>query len=110
MNNLVNNKELFESITKWNFKNKDTTPILFTIPKDNGVRRPLKFSNLYSYCSTIKVVMENRLEIINKLTEDKESTSRFFGYAPYTYSVSKSIENNILNSCEQKNKGDFKTK
>lgn len=96
LNNLVNNKELFESITKWNFKNKDTTPILFTIPKDNGVRRPLKFSNLYSYCNTIKVVMENKLEIINKLMEDKESTSRFFGYAPYTYSVSKSIENKLL--------------
>lgn len=96
LKNLVNNKKLLKKIEQLEYKKKDTTPILFTIPKNDNSRRPLKFPNLYAYCSTIKVIMENKEKIIDNLISDKESTSRFFGYAPFTYSVTKSIENKLL--------------
>ncbi|GFZ26166.1 RNA-directed DNA polymerase [Lactobacillus corticis] len=117
LKNLVNNRDLlnkiesdfeffegsgaiktnvFNDASKRNFKFSGTTPILFTIPKDDNARRPLKFANLYSYCLLIKVVMCNKEAIIDALISDKESTSRFFGYSPYAYQNTKSIADRLL--------------
>lgn len=74
----------------------DTTPILFTIPKTKDTRRPLKFPNLYSYCLLTKIIVDHKEEIISALMSDKESTSRYFGYNPYRFGVTKSIEDNLL--------------
>lgn len=79
-----------------NYKFADTTPILFTIPKTEDTRRPLKFANLYSYCLLIDVIMSKKEEIIAALMSDKESTSRYFGYSPYDFNVSKAIEDKLL--------------
>lgn len=96
LKNLANNDELLKKIEQLDYKKIDTTPILFTIPKNDNSRRPLKFPNLYAYCNAVKVVIEHKNEIIESLISDKESTSRFFGYAPFTYSVTKSIENKLI--------------
>lgn len=95
---LLSKLESYEyySETKSSYSFADTTPILFTIPKTQDTRRPLKFPNLYSYCLLIKIIVDNKEEIISALMSDKESTSRFFGYNPYRFNVTKSIKDKLL--------------
>ena len=79
-----------------NYQIANTTPILFTIPKNDKTRRPLKFPNLYSYCLLVSQLIAHKDRIIKDLAKDKESTSNFFGRSPYKYENSKNIQNKLL--------------
>ncbi|MGQ5708283.1 RNA-directed DNA polymerase [Lactobacillus sp. PSON] len=92
----INKLNAWETLKRKNYSICNTTPILFTIPKSQNVRRPLKFPNLYSYCLLAKIIVDNKDEIIKGLISDTESTSRYFGYSPYSFSVTKSIQDKLL--------------
>lgn len=85
----------------------NTSPILFTIPKNDNNRRPLKFPNLYSYCLLVSALIKNKERLMYDLSNDKESTSRFFDQSPYKYQISKSIENKLLIGHKYYYKTDF---
>ena len=45
----------------------NTSPIIFNIPKDNGISRKLKFPNVYAYLALIDLLIEHRNAIIKTL-------------------------------------------
>lgn len=93
---LVNNNNALEFIRETKFSCIDTIPILFSIPKNNGTRRILKFPNLYSYMNVLSFIIKNKSMVINALEKDKESTSKYFNRAPYRFQVTDNIKEQLL--------------
>ena len=75
---LIENKKAYQFV-KNNIKNikmnkmKATIPILYTIPKDSNVRRPLKYPNFYSYCILANELVEKSNKIISQLKNNEHS-------------------------------------
>lgn len=107
-NNKNQDKEMYNKY-KRNVKVEvpPTSPIVFTIPKNNYVRRKLKFPNLYSYFAVVSVLVNNRENIIATLISDDNSTSRFFNIKPYSYKKTKLIKEKLLNGYTHFYKTDF---
>lgn len=93
---LVNNDDLFSELTKEGYKTISTSPIIFSIPKTKNTRRILKFPNLYNYMQLANYLDKKKEEIINRLVKDKNSTSKYFGRQPFTYSTTKNIQTYFL--------------
>lgn len=87
----------------------NTSPIIFNIPKDNGISRKLKFPNVYAYLALIDLLIEHRNAIIKTLMSDINSTSKFFNINPYSFTRTKAIEENLLIGYEHFYKTDFST-
>lgn len=94
--NNIKGLNIINSINKKRLK--PTIPILYTIPKDSNVRRPLKYPNFYTYCILINELTEdkNKKRIIEKLKNDKHSMSKFFNYKPYNFEVTHRMQDYIL--------------
>lgn len=94
----IQNLKLVKKNHKINSSIKPTTPILYTIPKDSNVRRPLKYPNFYSYCILVNEITKdiNKEKIIWQLKNDKHSMSKFFTYKPYDFEVTHRMQDYIL--------------
>ena len=97
---IVDSREISSNIGTAIKKNKNkvpaTSPIIFNIPKDDGTKRKLKFSNIYAYFAVISVILNNKEYIIQRLMNDKNSTSHFFNIRPYTFERTKDIQEKLL--------------
>lgn len=105
----IQNLDLIKGINKKRIK--PTIPILYTIPKDSNVRRPLKYPNFYSYCILVNELTKetNKEKIIYQLKNDKHSMSKFFTYKPYDYEVTHRMQDYILIGHSYFFKTDFAT-
>lgn len=88
------NKKIYKILNDINY----TTPILYTIPKNDKTRRPLKYPNLYSYLLLVSYILNNDIkeDIITALENDQHSTSKYFGYKPYNFEITHRIQDKIL--------------
>ena len=111
---LIENKKAYQFV-KNNIKNikmnkmKATIPILYTIPKDSNVRRPLKYPNFYSYCILANELVEKSNKIISQLKNNEHSMSKFFTYKPYDFEVTHRMQDYILIGHSYFFKTDFST-
>ena len=107
--NSIQNLNLVKDINKKRIK--PTIPILYTIPKDSNVRRPLKYPNFYSYCILVNELTKdtNKQKIIYQLKNDKHSMSKFFTYKPYDYEVTHRMQDYVLIGHSYFFKTDFST-
>lgn len=104
---IVSNEEIMDYIQNNDYFYKDkkdkskihfleTTPIIFSIPKDKETRRVLKFPNFYSYCMLTSIIMAYKERIIDSLISDEHSLSKFFNRQPFDFDTSKRLQSNIL--------------
>lgn len=108
---IVSNKKLMKYIQNYEYfddnnfdknnKNSriffwETSPIIFSIPKDQETRRVLKFPNFYSYCMLASIIIAYKKKIISHLIANEHSTSRFFNRQPFNFDSSKRMQSNKL--------------
>lgn len=74
----------------------DTEPIYFSIPKGEYERRQYKMPNLYSYMRLAFLVYDNKQVFIDKFTDNKYSTSKYFGYGTFNYRITHEIKEKLL--------------
>lgn len=92
------NEDIINWINHYSYGKIDTEPVIFTIPKNGDVRRTLKFPNLYSYLSLAVFLLreDNKNRIITALQNDYNSTSKFFGWKPFSFDKTKRIQDGLL--------------
>jgi hypothetical protein len=79
------NSEILDELEKISYSSTITEPVIFSIPKKEEVRRTLKIPNLYSYINLAKVILENKVTIIDTLSDNKHSLSKLFNVKPYDF-------------------------
>ena len=77
-------------------KDKWTTPISFTIPKDSHTRREYKLINLFSYGNLAYYLEQEKGEISNILLSNKNSMSKFFGCEAFKFTVTQDLRSALL--------------
>ncbi|AYV93429.1 RNA-directed DNA polymerase [Fusobacterium necrophorum subsp. funduliforme ATCC 51357] len=79
-------------------KNVSTEAVYFNIPKTFEARRQYKMPNLYSYMLLAFFISKNRQEFIDIFIENIFSTSKFFNFSEFNFTMNAKIKEKLTYS------------